>query len=234
MDSEDGRQRFERHLAGLAIISVPVLLAAGFLLHPRFWSFDLERTPATLVASFRHQPGFHIGHLLVIAAVPPTLVMLARIKAMLTGRGLWWGLSGALIGSLGAVGLAVDKGALTLVLGGFDTLSDAQLAQITPALQVIADRSGLLAVTWLLVLLPIGAALQIVGLYREGQLPRWQAVLTILGLLLLLNPDIEIISAAGALLMASGYLPLGLRELGEVTVRPLAPALTPPLAPARH
>jgi hypothetical protein len=231
MDSEDGLQRFERHLAGLAMISVPVLLLTGFLLHPRFWSFDLARTPATLLASFRHQTGFHIGHLLVIAAVPPTLLMLFRIKAMLTRQGRSWGLWGAMIGGLGAVGLAVDKGALTLVLAGFDTLSDAQLAQSTPALQVIADRSGLLAITWLLVLLPIGAALQIVGLYREGRLPRRQAALTILGLLMLLNPDIEIISAAGALLMASGYLPLGLREL--TAPRP-APTLTSPPVPATH
>jgi hypothetical protein len=230
MDAEDGLQRFERHLAGLAIISVPILLLAGFLLHPRFWSFDLARTPATLLASFRHQAGFHAGHLLVIAAVPPTLLMLSRVKAKLSGRGRSWGLWGALIGSVGAVGLAVDKGALTLILGGLDTLSDAQLAQITPALQVIADRSGLLAVTWLLVLLPIGAALQIVGLYREGQLPRWQAALTILGLLLLLNPDIEIISASGALLMATGYLPLGLREL---TTRP-ARTRIPPRVLADH
>ncbi len=228
MNSEDSLQRLERHLTGLAIISVPVLLLAGFLLHPRFWSFDLTRTPATLLASFRHQPGFHIGHLLVIAAVPPTLLMLSRIKAMLSRQGRSWGFWGAVIGGVGAVGLAVDKGALTLVLGGFDTLSDAQLAQATPALQVIADRSGLLAVTWLLVLLPIGAALQIVGLYREGRLPRWQATLTIVGLLLLLNPDIEIISAAGALLMATGYLPLGLREL--TAPRPEPSLVSPPLA----
>ncbi|MDQ1250028.1 MAG: hypothetical protein QG597_4405, partial [Actinomycetota bacterium] len=43
--------------------------------------------------------------------------------------------------------------------------------------------------------------------------------------------DIEIISAAGALLMASGYLPLGLREL---TAAPQPPTNTPPPVPATH
>jgi hypothetical protein len=210
------------------MIAVPVLLGVGFLLHPDFWSFDLARTPQTLVASFRHQTGFHLGHLLVLAAVPPTLVMLARIKVMLTREGRSWGFWGAVLGGLGAVGLAVDKGALTLVLAGFDTLSDAELAQITPALQVIADRSGLLVVTWLLVLLPVGAALQMVGLYREGLLTRGQAVLTVVGLLLLLNPDIEIIGAVGAVLMGTGYLPLGLRELAaaRATLRRTAAFVT--------
>jgi hypothetical protein len=209
----------------MSMIGVPVLLLVGLLLHPRFWSFDLARTPQTLMASFRHQAGFHLGHLLVLAAVPLTLLLLARIKGMLTREGRSWGFWGGLVGGLGAVGLAVDKGALTLVLGGFDTLSDAQLTQITPALQVIADRSGWLAVTWVLVLLPVGAALQMVGLYREGLLTRAQAAATAIGLLLLLNPDIEIIGAVGALLMAVGYVPLGLRELAGSR-----PAVTRPAA----
>jgi hypothetical protein len=142
MAAEDGLARFERVLAALSMVAVPVLLLVGFLLHPRFWSLDLARTPQTLVAVFRHQAGYHVGHLLVLAAVPPTLVMPGRIKAILTEQGRAWGFWGALIGGLGAVGLAIDKGALTLVLTGFDTLPDAQLAQTTPALQVIADRSG--------------------------------------------------------------------------------------------
>jgi hypothetical protein len=100
-----------------------------------------------------------------------------------------------------------------------------------PVEEGMENRSGLLAVTWLLVLLPIGAALQIVGLCREGRLPRRQAALTILGLLLLLNPDIEIISAAGALLMASGYLSSACANSSPPRSHPPSP---PPPVPATH
>ena len=44
-----------------------------------------------------------------------------------------------------------------------------------------------------------------------------QAAVIIVGLLLLINPDIEIISTVGAVLMCIGYIPLGIRELrGEL------------------
>jgi len=189
------------------------LLLAGFVLHPRFWSLDLTRDASTLVANFRHQPGFHLGHLLVMAAVPLILVTTIRFRTLLHRRGAALGVWGGMIAGFGAVMLAIDKGSLTLVLTGFDTLSDADLARITPALQIIADRTGWLMLTSLIVLLPVGAALQVWVLRREGYLGRWQAVTTIIGLLLLLNPDIEIIGAVGALLMCVGYLPLGWREL---------------------
>lgn len=60
---------------------------------------------------------------------------------------------------------------------------------------------------------PLGAALQAIGLYRERIIARWQAWLIIPGLLLLNNPDIEIISTLGAVLMCIGYIPLGARLL---------------------
>jgi hypothetical protein len=48
---------------------------------------------------------------------------------------------------------------------------------------------------------------------KESIIPKWQGTTIILGLLLLLNPDIEIVSSAGAFLMCIGFVPLGLREL---------------------
>lgn len=69
-----------------------------------------------------------------------------------------------------------------------------------------------------LALLPAGTILQTIGLLRENIILKWQGYLIIAGLLLLLNPDIEIISSVGALLMCIGIVPLGLRELkGELS-----------------
>lgn len=69
-----------------------------------------------------------------------------------------------------------------------------------------------------LALLPAGTILQTIGLLRENIILKWQGYLIIAGLLLLLNPDIEIISSVGALLMCIGIVPLSLRELkGELS-----------------
>jgi hypothetical protein len=61
------------------------------------------------------------------------------------------------------------------------------------------------------VTLPIGFILLAVGLIRQGAVPLWQGTCMIIGLLLLLNPDIEIISSVGALLMCLGFIPVGAR-----------------------
>jgi hypothetical protein len=42
---------------------------------------------------------------------------------------------------------------------------------------------------------------------------KWQGILIIIGLVLLANPDIEIISSAAAILLCIGFIPIGIREL---------------------
>ena len=100
--------------------------------------------------------------------------------------------------------LAIDKGALCLVLSAFDTLPEDQFAAFVPYLQVIVDRTGLLFIVYLLPLLPFGAIIQAIGLMREGRIASWQGAAIIVGLLLLNNPDIEIFSSIGAALMTAG------------------------------
>lgn len=112
---------------------------------------------------------------------------------------------------MGSVILALDKGSLCLVLSAFDTLTDDKFKELIPFLQVIVDRDGLLGITFLLPLLPLGAIIQTIGLLREKTVAFWQAITIITGLLLLNNPDIEIISVIGASLMIMGYLPLGVK-----------------------
>jgi hypothetical protein len=109
--------------------------------------------------------------------------------------------------------LAVDKGALTLVLTAFQTIPASEFSGIAPALQALLDRAGWLWITWGFVTLPIGFALQIAALILERILPTWQGGMAIVGLLLLINPDIEIISSTGAFLMCLGLIPMGVRDL---------------------
>lgn len=197
----------------LSIIAFPVMLLTGFLMHPNLLKLEALQTVEQLVGRFHNQPIYHIGHFIVMLSVPVILIALISFMNVLQGKGKQLGFWGGIIGLFGAFILAVDKGALCLVLSAFDTLPEAQFQEFVPFLNVIVNKAGLLWVVWLLPLLPIGAAIQALGLMKEKFISKWQGVSIIAGLLLLNNPDIELISAAGALLMCAGYIPWGVRIL---------------------
>ena len=200
----------------LCIILFPVMLLFGFLSHPNIFSLEVTKDVASWTAEWRGNVMFHLGHLAVLFAVPLIIVSVLRFMSLPRGRGAWYGFIGGVLGVYGAFMLAVDKGALTLVLTAFQTVPDDQFAGIVPALQTLLDRAGWLWITWTFIALPLGVIVQMIGLLRERIIPRWQGVSTIVGLLLLINPDIEIISSLGALLMCVGLIPIGIRELRGV------------------
>lgn len=197
----------------VSIIAFPVMLLAGFVMHPNLLKLEALQTVEQLVGRFHNQPIFHIGHLIVMFAVPVIMISLISFMNVLQGSGKRLGFWGGIIGLFGAFILAVDKGALCLVLSAFDTLPEAQFQEFVPFLSVIVDKAGLLWVVWLLPLLPVGAAIQALGLFKERFISKWQTICIMTGLLLLNNPDIELISATGALLMCAGYIPWGVRIL---------------------
>ncbi|HPT22157.1 MAG TPA: hypothetical protein PLR88_09450 [Bacteroidales bacterium] len=197
----------------LSIIAFPVMLLTGFLMHPDLLKMEALQTVEQLVGRFHNQPVYHIGHLIVMFAVPVIIIGLSGIMNVLQGEGRKPGFWGGIIGVFGAFILAVDKGALCLVLSAFDTLPEDQFQQFVPFLNVIVDKAGLLWVVWLLPLLPIGASIQAYGLMRERFISKWQGICIITGLLLLNNPDIEFMSSTGAILMCAGYIPWGVRIL---------------------
>lgn len=198
---------------GVSLIAFPVMLLAGFLMHPNLLKLEALQTVEQLVGRFHNHPIFHIGHLIVMFAVPVIMIALISFMNVLQGKGKQLGFWGGIIGLFGAFILAVDKGALCLVLSAFDTLPEAQFQEFVPFLSVIVNKAGLLWVVWLLPLLTIGAAIQALGLLKEKFISKWQSVCIIIGLLLLNNPDIELISATGALLMSAGYIPWGVKIL---------------------
>ncbi|MBK6281693.1 MAG: hypothetical protein IPF54_02610 [Draconibacterium sp.] len=197
----------------ISIIAFPLMLLTGFLMHPNLLKLEALQTVEQLVGRFHNKPIYHIGHFIVMFSVPVILITLISVMNVLQGKGKQLGFWGCIIGLFGAFILAVDKGALCLVLSAFDTLPEAQFQEFVPFLNVIVNKAGLLWVVWLLPLLPIGAAIQALGLMKEKFISKWQGACIVVGLLLLNNPDIELISAAGALLMCAGYIPWGVRIL---------------------
>ena len=210
----EGLVRLKEIGAGLCIIAFPVMLLIGFVTHPNIMSFAMVTDYADWAEEWRGSFMFHFGHLIVMLAVPVIIVACIRLMAMLDGPRAWYGFIGGILGVFGAFMLAVDKGALTFVLTAFRELPQAEFEVSTPAIQSIFERSGWLWITWGFVTLPIGFIVLATGLIRQGAVPTWQGVCMIVGLILLLNPDIEIISSAGALLMCVGFIPLGARIAG--------------------
>jgi len=197
----------------ISVIAFPVMLLTGFLMHPNLLKLEALQTVEQLVGRFHKQPIYHIGHLIVMFTVPVIMTALISIMNVLQGKGRTLGFWGGIIGLFGAFILAVDKGALCLVLSAFDTLPEAKFQEFVPFLNVIVNKAGLLWVVWLLPLLPIGNAIQVLGLMKEKFISKWQGSCIIIGLLLLNNPDIEFISSIGAFLMCAGYIPWGVKIL---------------------
>jgi hypothetical protein len=197
----------------ISIIAFPVMLLTGFLMHPHLLKLEAMQTVEQLVGRFHNQPKYHIGHFIVMLAVPVIMTSLISFMNVLQGKGRQLGFWGGIIGLFGAFILAVDKGALCLIMSAFDTLPEAKFQEFVPFLSVIVNKSGLLWVVWLLPLLPVGASIQALGLLKEKFFSKWQAICIITGLLILNNPDIEFISSVGALLMCAGYIPWGVRIL---------------------
>jgi hypothetical protein len=197
----------------ISIIAFPLMLLIGFLMHPNLLRLEALQTVEQLVGRFHNQPMYHFGHFIVMFSVPLIMTMLCGTMNILQGKAMQLGFWGGIIGLFGAFILAVDKGALCLVLSAFETLPEAQFQALVPSLSVIVNKAGLLWVVWLLPLLPIGAAIQAFGLMKEHFIGKWNGICIVVGLLLLNNPDIEFISSVGALLMCVGYIPWGAKML---------------------
>ena len=88
-----------RIAAGIATILFPVLLTAGFALHPHLLTPHMTTTAAELITKFHGQAAFHAGHTIVLAAVPFIIVMFMSVMTVLGGRG-------KRLGSMGAISIS--------------------------------------------------------------------------------------------------------------------------------
>jgi hypothetical protein len=70
----------------LSIISFPIMLLTGFLMHPHLLKFEALQTFDQLVGRFHNQPVYHIGHLIVMFIVPFIIIAMISIMNVLLGR----------------------------------------------------------------------------------------------------------------------------------------------------
>lgn len=202
---------------GISMILLPIILIVGFVTHPNLGSLEPLRDTATWVSEFRHNAVWLYAHMTVFFSTPLFIVVILGLVRLLNGKAEWHALIGGSLAVIGTLLLAADKGALGMVPGALESLSDQQFAQAMPAVEAMFTKAGPLALLYFLPLLMIGFALLGVGLLKVPTVARWKSVAVIIAFLMFLNPDIDIISAIASVVLLVGLGSIGLDFLrGEL------------------
>jgi len=195
---------------GIAIILFPVFFIISNAIHPDLFDISMIYDVQSWIEHFHGNKLLHFAHVLELFMAPLLIVTALHFMDRLKKKKVYFGLIGGVMAILGAVFLAVGKGALCLTTSAFDTLPEKQFAMITPALEVMLHKQGTLFLLWLISLLPVGFLILSIGLFKARYLRRWQNVLLILGSLLLINPEIELINLIAAIILFFALVPYGI------------------------
>ena len=197
---------------GLAFIIFPMLFIFAFAVHPGLLKPRLL-IPKELILRAHGNRLLQFGHVLVTLSTVLLIVVALHFMKLLDGSsGDWAGYIGATIAILGAIILAADKGALCLTMSAFDTLPEKVFTQIMPGVMAMFTKQGWLVLLWGMVCLPIGFAIQSIGLLATHTIPLWQGLLFLIGVVLVAIPDgLEIINLSASILMAIALVPYGIQ-----------------------
>lgn len=198
--------------AGAAFILFPVIFIFAFSAHPGLLRPRLLK-PVEIIRRARHSRLLQTGHSLVLLSTVLLIVMACHFMSILSqGSAAWAGLIGAVLAVLGAILLAADKGALCLTMSALDTVPEEAFSAMMPGLLAMFSKKGWMVLLWGILLLPVGFAIQAVGLLQVGALPAWQSTLFLIGVLLVGTPDgMEIINLSASVLMGAALIPYGIQ-----------------------
>jgi hypothetical protein len=197
---------------GTAFILFPLIFVFAFSVHPGLLRPRLLK-PEELIRRARRNKLLQLAHSLVLLSTALLIVMAFHFMKILSqGSAAWAGLIGAVLAVLGAILLATDKGALCLTMSALDTVPEEKFSAMMPGLLAMFSKKGWMILLWGLLLLPVGFALQTVGLLQVGALPPWQSILFLIGVLLVATPDgLEIVNLSASILMAIALIPYGIQ-----------------------
>jgi hypothetical protein len=228
MDGHASLRQVKRVGTGLCFIIFPLVFVFAFAVHPGLLDPHLLR-PEDLILRAHNAGMLQFGHVLVTLNTALLVVIAVHFMRVLERTSwAWAGLVGAVVGILGAIILAADKGALCLTMTALDTVPPSEFAAMMPGLLAMFSHKGWMVLLWGIVLLPIGFAILAIALLRTRALPRWQSALFLVGVLLVGFPDgAEIINLTASILMAAALVPYGMRMLAARD--PVSSALAPSL-----
>jgi hypothetical protein len=201
---------------GAAFILFPLIFIFAFSVHPGLLRPRLLQ-PEAIIRRARRNKLLQLAHSLVLLSTALLIVMAIHFMEILgQGSAAWAGLIGAALAVLGAIFLAADKGALCLTMSALDTVPEEEFSPMMPGLLAMFAKKGWMVLLWGLLLLPVGFAIQAVGLLQTDALPRWQSALFLVGVLLVGTPDgMEIINLSASILMATAMVPYGIQLIAS-------------------
>ncbi|MEZ4457180.1 MAG: hypothetical protein R2882_11620 [Gemmatimonadales bacterium] len=196
---------------GLSFIVPSAGLRLHFAVHPGLLNPHLL-SPAELIARAHGADLLQFGHALVTLNTALLVVVALHFMGVLAeGRGAWAGFISGAVAVLGLC-LAADKGALCLTMSSLNGLGDAEFAGMMPGLLAMFSLKGWMVLLWGIVLLPVGFGIQAVALLTTKALPRWQALLFLVGVLFIGVPDgIEVVNLTASILLSIALVPYGAR-----------------------
>lgn len=189
---------------------LPLIYIFSFASHPNLLNLKPTKTAVSWASEIRHNKKLHLLHLLVLASSLPAINIALNFMEIIGEQYRIFALSGGTLAIIGLVALAADKGALCLVPSAFDTLEDEEYNQLLPGLQTLLDNKGFIWVVHFLVLLPIGFIILSIGLILSGAVSMWQGVTLIIGMLFMINPDIDLLSLIGSCFMLISFGSIGI------------------------
>ena len=215
MNSQNSRINNTKRIGiGLTFIIFPLIFVFAFASHPNLLNPKMLE-PAELIQRAHNNFLLHFGHALVTLCTGLLIVAALHFMNILKNtHNELWGFSGGIIAILGALILAVDKGALCLTMSALDTLPENEFVKMMPGLLTMFGKQGWLILIWGIILLPIGFIIQTIGLLKTNSIAKWQSILFLIAMLFIGTPDgVEIINLTAAILMAIALIPYGYKLL---------------------
>jgi hypothetical protein len=215
MNQKNVIQNGKRVGTGLAFILFPTIFIFAFSVHPGLLTPHFLNSEELIYRA--HQNGLlQFGHLLVTLCTSLLIVISLHFMKLLDKSAGWAGTIGGILAIFGAMILAADKGALCLTMSALDSLTESQFSQMMPGLMAMFSKEGWLVILWGIVFLPIGFAIQAIGLIKTRSLPRWQSILFLIGAIFVATPDgMEIINLSASIMMAIALIPYGFKLIKE-------------------
>lgn len=204
---------------GMSFILFPLIFIFAFSGHPNLFNPSFLG-PTELIQRAHNNFLLHFGHALVTLSTGLLVVVAIHFISILKETTHeWFGFIGGVIAILGALILAVDKGALCLTMSAIDTLPESEFVNMIPGLLAMFEKKGWLILINGLVLLPIGFIIQVIGLLITKRLITWQSILFLIGVTFIGTPDgVEIINLTAAILMAIACIPYGINLIQKKTI----------------
>jgi len=202
-----GINRLEEYGTVFSFLLFSLLFVSAQILHPNIFHVEMITGGADWIEHFRGQRLMHIAHLIEFICAPLLIIMALHFKTKLRITSPIVSFIGVTMVFIGALMLLGNKSALCLTTSAFDTLTNGQLQAMIPALDVLLQKEGMLAVLGLLPLLPIGWVIISVVLIKTRCIPLIQSIPIFIGSLLLANPEIEAINFFASFFLAAGLIP---------------------------